>query len=195
MRVWWGPRAVRVMSGGPLFRRSPARVAVRRLRLFVVPVTARIWGDAMRYRVAVVAASVLTAAAVPLAMPSAEAATYPLHFTRIYYDSPGKDDGSNASLNAEYVTIKNSSSKSRSLTGWTVRDKSGHVYKFGTFTLGAGKSVRIHTGKGTNTSTNRYWGSSAYIWNNTGDKAYLRTPGGVLKDSCSWGDGPGYINC
>jgi Lamin Tail Domain len=110
-------------------------------------------------------------------------------------DSPGSDDGSNSSLNKEYFTIKNSSSTTRSLTGYTVRDKANHVYKFGTFSLCAGKSVRVHTGKGTNTSTNRYWGRSWYVWNNTGDKAYLRNPDFVLRDSCEWGDGPGYKWC
>jgi hypothetical protein len=150
----------------------------------------------MRYRIALIVAALLTAIAVPLAMPSAEAATYPLHFTKIYYNSPGTDDGSNSSLNKEYVTIKNSSSVSRSLTGYKVLDKANHRYTFGTFTLGAGKSVRIHTGKGTNTSTDRYWGRSAYVWNNTGYKAYLSNADFVLRDTCEWGSsGPGYIFC
>jgi hypothetical protein len=78
--------------------------------------------------IALIAAALLTALAVPLAMLSAEAATHPLQFGKIYYDSPGSDTGSNASLNAEYVTIKNSSSKARSLTGYTVRDKANHLY-------------------------------------------------------------------
>ena len=49
------------------------------------------------------------------------------------------------------MTIKNTSSTTRSLTGYTVRDKANHVYKVGTFSLGGGRFVRIHTGKGTNT--------------------------------------------
>lgn len=66
---------------------------------------------------------------------------------RAYYNSPGSDTGNDSSLNAEYVTIKNTSSTTRSLTGYTVRDVAGHTYTFGTFSLGAGNSVRIHTGK------------------------------------------------
>jgi hypothetical protein len=54
-------------------------------------------------------------------------------------------------------------------------------------TLGAKKYVTIHTGSGINSSTHRYWGSRAYIWNNTGDAAYLRTSSGAAADSCSWG--------
>jgi hypothetical protein len=68
---------------------------------------------------------VLVALALPLAS-SAQAATYP-QFGKIYYDSPGSHDRSNASLNAEYVTIKNSSSSTLSLTGYTVRDLAGHT--------------------------------------------------------------------
>jgi hypothetical protein len=146
-------------------------------------------------KIAASAALAAAALAVPQLTPTAEASTYPLHFTKIYYNSPGSDTGSNTSLNAEYVTIKNTSTTTRALTGYTVRDKSNHVYKFGTFSLGAGKSVRIHTGKGTNTPTDRYWGRAAYVWNNTGDTAYLRNPAGTLRHTCSWGNGIGYINC
>lgn len=151
----------------------------------------------MRTRPALIITALTAALIVPLmASQSAQAATYPLHFTKIQYDSPGSDTGSNSSLNAEYVTIKNTSTVKRSLTGYTIKDAANHTYKFGTFSLGAGKSVRIHTGTGTNTSTDRYWGSGAYIWNNTGDKAYLRNASSTLRDTCSWGSGgPGYINC
>lgn len=149
----------------------------------------------MRYRAALVAVALAAALTIPLAT-SAEAATYPIHFTKIYYNSPGTDDGSNSSLNAEYVTISNTSTTKRSLTGYTIKDAVGHTYKFGTFYLGAGKSVRVHTGKGTNTSTDRYWGRTWYVWNNTGDKAYLRNADFVLRDSCEWtSSGLGYTYC
>jgi hypothetical protein len=104
----------------------------------------------------------------------------------VYFDSPGSDTGSNTSLNAEYVTIKNTSSTARSLTGWTLRDRTGYTYKFPTFTLKAGEKVTVHTGKGTATQYHRYSGFTNYVWNNTGDTAYLRTSGGTLVHSCSW---------
>jgi len=148
-------------------------------------------------RVRLVAAAVLAAAAavLPIAGGVAEASSA-IQFGKIQYDSPGTDTRSNSSLNAEYVVIKNVSSSNRSLTGWTVRDAQSHVYKFGTFTLKAGKSVRLHTGTGANTSTDRYWGSSSYIWNNSGDKATLKNKVGTTLDSCSWSsDGAGYKYC
>ena len=49
--------------------------------------------------------------------------------------------------------IRNGDNVSHSVSGWTVRDAAGHVYKFGTLRLGAGKQAIIHTGKGTRYTT------------------------------------------
>jgi hypothetical protein len=130
----------------------------------------------------IVAASVLTA------VEANAAAT--VYIYKVYFDSPGSDRGSNSSLNAEYVVIRNGDNVSHSVSGWTVRDKAGHIYKFGSLRLGAGKQAIIHTGDGTSytTSTSRhlYWGRSWYVWNNTGDKVILRRADGSLKDTCSY---------
>jgi hypothetical protein len=73
---------------------------------------------------------------------------------------------------------------------WTVRDKGGHVYKFGTLKLGAGKQAIIYTGDGTSNitsaSTHLYWGREWYVWNNNGDKVILRRADGSLRDTCSY---------
>jgi hypothetical protein len=126
---------------------------------------------------------------------SADAASG-LQFQKVYYDSPGSDTGSNTSLNAEWVQIKNVTSTTKYLTNWTVRDNAGHVYKFPTTKVAPGDVVRLHTGKGTNSTRHRYWGQGWYIWNNTGDKAVLRRPDGTLADSCSWTSAEaGYKSC
>ncbi|WP_131739424.1 lamin tail domain-containing protein [Actinomadura roseirufa] len=119
------------------------------------------------------------------AVPAEAASAVQIH--RVYFDSPGKDDRSNASLNGEWVQLYNSARTSRQLKGYKLRDRTGYTYTFGSFTLGGRKSVYVHTGKGSNTATHRYWGRSAYVWNNTGDTAYLRYPNGSAADSCSWG--------
>ena len=140
-------------------------------------------------------ASVGCAALLVTSGVSAEAAG-PIQFGRIQYNSPGTDSTTNASVNGEYVVIKNLGTTARALTGWTVRDAQNHVYKFGTFTLGAGKSVVLLTGKGTNTSVTRYWLLGWHVWNNTGDKAYLRTSTGAVMDYCAWtANGLGYKYC
>ncbi len=91
-----------------------------------------------------------------LAVAAPAQAAPAIQIRKVYYDSPGPDYGTNKSLNAEYIVIKNTSSKAKSLKGWTIRDPAHHVYTFGSYTLGAGKSVTLHTGKGTNTNTHRY---------------------------------------
>jgi len=57
-------------------------------------------------------------------------AANPIQFARIQYDSPGKDTGSNASLNGELFQLKNSGHGTINLKNWTVRDAQNHVYKF-----------------------------------------------------------------
>jgi hypothetical protein len=107
----------------------------------------------------------------------------------IFYNSPGPDRGSNSSLNAEWVDLRNTSGHPITVTHWTLRDKAGHVYKFnGTFRLRAHKDVRIHTGSGSNTRTDRFWNHGSYIWNNVGDTALLKSASGSVKSRCSYSD-------
>jgi len=104
----------------------------------------------------------------------------------VYFDSPGADTGSNSSLNAEWVRITNVTSSAKSLTGWTLRDASSHVYAFPSFSLPAGASVKVHTGSGSDTGSDLYWNAGYYIWNNSGDTAVLRNGGGTRVDSCAY---------
>lgn len=147
----------------------------------------------MKFARILVVLSMLASLAYSAATPASAAST--IQFYKIYYNSPGSDTRSNSSLNAEYVVIKNKSSSNRRLTGWTIRDAAGHTYKFGTFTLRAGYYVYVHTGRGTNTSTHRYWGSGNYIWNNTGDTAYLRNSSGTRIDTCKFPGTRSYLYC
>ena len=151
----------------------------------------------MRYRTILAALLGSIALILPFAANAQAATTSQIQFRLIYYNTPGPDlPVTNTKLNKEFVTLKNTGTTSRNLTGWTVEDLAGHVYTFGNFTLKPGWKVRIHTGKGTNTSTDRYWGRGYYVWNNTGDKAKLHNSAGTWKDSCSWGSGgPGYLYC
>jgi hypothetical protein len=142
------------------------------------------------------ALTALTLCAAILPPTAAQASTPTINITKVYVNSPGTDNRTNTSLNAEYVVLKNTTTKTISLKGWTVRDRSSHIYTFGTFSLAAGKSVTLHTGRGTNTTTNRYWGSGNYIWNNTGDTPYVRKPSSTTNvDTCKWGTVASYVNC
>jgi len=148
------------------------------------------------------APAVLLAALVAVPTTSAHAspaspayASGGVHFTKVSFDSPGSDTGSNLSLNAEWARVTNSSSTARNLNGWTVRDIAGHVYRFGAFTLRPGKSVRLHTGHGSNTRTDVYWRQSWYVWNNDGDKAILKNSSGTKVDTCRWSGSGSVASC
>jgi hypothetical protein len=140
------------------------------------------------------AAIVTTLAAVALLAGGGSAdAVGGVRFTKIYYAPPGADLGSKSSVNAERFALTNYGTGARSLAGWTVRDHDGHVYRFPSgYRLPAGRTVTVHTGTGSSTMLNRYWGRNHYVWNNGADKAVLRNGAGTKLDVCAWtavGDG------
>lgn len=140
---------------------------------------------------AIAATATLTITALPAqAAPSIE-------IVKIYYDSPGSDRGGNASINGEYIDIRNNTRRTVRLGGWTVQDASRHRYVIPDgFRLGAGKTVRLRSGKGTNTSKTLYWSYRWYVWTNTRDTGQLLNRDGRRMDSCSYtGRGAAYKNC
>ncbi|GAA0488655.1 lamin tail domain-containing protein [Streptomyces stramineus] len=128
----------------------------------------------------------VSAAAAAMVTASPASAAGSVSIAEIYYNSPGSDTRSNTSLNAEWVRIKNTTSKPVSLKSWTLTDNTGYKYTFGTYTLAAGKTVKIHTGQGRDTATDRYQNRRAYVWNNDKDKATLRTSTAKVWDTCSY---------
>jgi hypothetical protein len=145
---------------------------------------------------ATVAGTAILAGTAVLA-PTPAVAAGAIQLGKVQYDSPGSDGGSNSSLNAEWVRIRNTSSSAKSLAGWTLRDTANHVYRFPSgFKLAAGATVTVHTGSGSNGAAHRYWGEDWYVWNNSGDKAVLKNSAGNVVDTCSWGSGgAGYTSC
>jgi hypothetical protein len=79
-------------------------------------------------------------------------------------DAPGDD---NDNLNAEYITFK--VLRAGSLQGYAVEDAASHRYHFPNRTFAVGNTFKLHTGSGTDSQTDLYWGSSSAIWNNNGD--------------------------
>jgi hypothetical protein len=141
----------------------------------------------MRIRAAalpVLAGAAALATTTLLATPAQAAGGVTIH--HVWFDSPGTDNRSNASLNAEWVQLKNTGSKAVSLTGYVLKDASNHKYTFKSFALGAGKTVAVRTGTGKDTATNKFQNRGAYVWNNTSDTATLTKKNGSKVDSCSW---------
>lgn len=101
-----------------------------------------------------------------------------LAVAEIHADAAGDD---RESLSDEYITLKNTGDATLELSGWTVADEANHRYRVprGT-TLDPGATVTIHTGSGTDTDTDLYWGSGSPIWNNGGDTVIIYTAGDSL---------------
>jgi hypothetical protein len=135
-------------------------------------------------------AALALGAAAPASAHAAPAAArrHAIVIREIFYNSPGSDRGSNASLNAEWVKLHNRSGHRVHLTGWTLRDAAHHVYTFGHFILRAHKSVKVHTGSGRDTRWNVFQDRGWYVWNNTGDRATLRNASGLFRDRCTYSD-------
>ncbi|MGW3847045.1 lamin tail domain-containing protein [Streptomyces fagopyri] len=119
-----------------------------------------------------------------LSTPAQAAGGVTIH--HVWFDSPGSDNRSNASLNGEWVQIKNTGSTSVSLKGWILKDVSNHRYTFPSVSIGAGRTMKVHTGSGTDTTADKFQHRRAYVWNNTSDTATLTKAGGSKVDSCSW---------
>ena len=125
-----------------------------------------------------------------LGVGQASAATVPVvYIHEIQYSPAGPDiPVTTAKLNGEWVQLTNTTAGSVAMTNWTLRDKAGHVYRFPRFVLGAHKSVYVHTGTGTNSAINLYWGhkppsSSSYVWDNSGtETARLENAAGRTVD-------------
>ncbi|MGX6602404.1 lamin tail domain-containing protein [Micromonosporaceae bacterium Da 78-11] len=135
-----------------------------------------------------------------LAGPSAPAAaaTSPLKFLGTQYDSPGTDTRTATSLNGEWIALVNTGPTAIDLRRYRVYDPQGHLYTFTAGKIaGQGGRIYLHTGSGRADATNFFWGSSAHVWNNTGDTATLTAPGGLPIDTCTWVNVPGrtWVGC
>ncbi|WP_406360387.1 lamin tail domain-containing protein [Streptomyces sp. NBC_01544] len=105
----------------------------------------------------------------------------------IQYDSPGRDDWSNQSLNREWVEVTNTGRRAVNLRGWSLTDRSGNLYRFDDLRLAGRATIRVHTGRGYDTRRDVYQDSRDYIWSNYADKATLRDDRGRTVDTHSWG--------
>ena len=79
----------------------------------------------------------------------------------------------------QWVEIANYGTGSMNLTGWTLINMENQTFSIPAgFTLKAGSLVRVHAGKGNNTSSDLY--NSALAWKKTGDTATLVDETGTI---------------
>ena len=104
----------------------------------------------------------------------------------VQYDSPGRDNRTAASLNAEWVTVVNTGRQAVNLSGWTLSDADHHSYRFTHLRLAGHASARVHTGTGRDTATNVYQDRRVHVWDSR-DTATLRDNHNRVADTKSWG--------
>ncbi|MEU1500025.1 lamin tail domain-containing protein [Streptomyces sp. NPDC005732] len=113
-----------------------------------------------------------------------------VQISRVQYDSPGWDSGSNASLNKEWVEVTNTGRHGVNLNGWTLAGRDGRAYVFH-LRLGGRETVRVHTGVGRDAGRDVYQDRRTYAWDNRSDTATLRNDHRRVIDVVSWGRGHG----
>jgi micrococcal nuclease len=93
-------------------------------------------------------------------------------------DAAGRD-GEN--LNDEYVVFENRGDDRLDLSGWTVTDEADHRYTVPAgVALAPGDRLTLHTGSGTDTAADLYWGRGSPVWNNDGDTVTVRDASGAV---------------
>lgn len=139
-------------------------------------------------------ATVLAAASIATTVTALSAAPAwavgKVKITAAYFDpGPGSDPDTNAGRNQEYIVIHNSGSRRVRMTGWVLHDvpRAGTTnrFVFPSFRLRPGATVRVHTGSGTNSSSDLYWRSSVYVWGDDSDTATL-VKSGTTMSTCGW---------
>ncbi len=104
----------------------------------------------------------------------------------VQYNAPGNDL---TNPNGEWLKVRNVSGATLDLTGWRVKDD-GTDYAFADGeTLAPGAGLTIFIGEGTDAGSNRYWGNSGGILNNTSGDQRLRiwNSQSVEIDCFAWG--------
>ena len=102
----------------------------------------------------------------------------PLRLATVHADAAGDD---RANLIGEHVVPVNAGDAPLDLSGWTLADEAGHVYRFPDgFGLAAGARVTVHTGAGADATTALYWGADGPVWNNDGDVVTVRDANGAV---------------
>lgn len=153
----------------------------------------------MRLRLAVpVLAAVSALSLVTTVTSSATAAAPAIKFATWRVDLPGTDRVTAANLNAEYITLTNTTTKARNIGGYRVSDAgSKHTFIVPKgFVLGAKKTVTLRSGKGARNATNLYFGQAVggvrpvsrngFVWNNGKETATLRSAAGSVVHTCSY---------
>jgi endonuclease YncB( thermonuclease family) len=106
----------------------------------------------------------------------------PLEIVQVECDPPGDDT---LNLKGEYIVFR--VLVAGSLEGYAVEDESGKHFAFPDRVYQKGQTITLHSGHGTNTVADLYWGvSGSAIWNNGGDTVKVLDPEGHIVEDYSY---------
>ena len=88
-------------------------------------------------------------------------------------------------LKAEMVNLLNRSTSAVTLTGMSIKNKLNVTHSLAGVSISAGATLRVRTGKGTNTTADRYWKRTKQVWNDIKDTATLKI-GTLTASTCSY---------
>lgn len=89
----------------------------------------------------------------------------------------------------EYVTVVNRGAQGVALAGWTLEDGDGNLYTFPNLFLWRSGTVLVHTGAGTDSATDLYWGRADPVWDRADDRLVLRDARGDTVSEAQIGEG------
>ncbi|MEU5432241.1 lamin tail domain-containing protein [Streptomyces sp. NPDC020719] len=136
----------------------------------------------------VASGTLVGAAALPAvaAGPHRHASRSAVVIGKVQYNSPGRDDRSNRSLNGEWVEVKNTGHRAVQLRGFTLTASDGTRYRFHGLLLQGHSAVKVHSGVGRDSRHDVYQDRHHYVWGNNHDTATLRNDRGRILDTASW---------
>jgi len=85
-------------------------------------------------------------------------------------------------LQAEAVVIRYTGAGELDLAGWYRKDNGGQTFTLPPFKLFKDGAVQVHSGGGTNTAIDLFWGQRQAAWQ-SGQTVLLTTPEGDVQDS------------
>ena len=120
-------------------------------------------------------------AEVTVRAPTIEAKDAAVEFVWPFHHDASGDDAAN--LNDEYFTLQNKGDEIIDLSGWTVENERGLVFRIpNDVRLAPNAVIYVHSGSGSNTTGILYWNASEPVWSSKGDLAILRDAEGAIVD-------------
>lgn len=113
----------------------------------------------------------------------------PIYFAPIVID----EVYSNGSTDDEWINITYNGTDNGpnefDMSGWTLTDQDGNIFTFSDYYLNKKRTVCVHSGFGTDGTSDLYWGRTQEVWNDLGDDVLLNSNLDLPVDYMNYTDG------